>query len=608
MRKILLGLGLTAISFCAQAQTPYSLSGTSYSQDFDLIGNGLPLGWRVDSIVNKNAGLGNDAITRFSPTAASWGSTSRGFKNLASADGLVAASPVADQNASTDRVLGIRQVSAPGWDDKDSLASVAFQITNTTGLSAFNLQFKIQSLNTAAKRYHNWIVQYGLGSSPATFTTVATVPAVLTLDSNFSNTSVSVNFGAALDNQNQAVWIRLMPSDTTMGSGNRPQVGIDDFNLTWTGVAVNNIPQMVTLVPADNATAVPAGATNLTVTFDKNISIGSGNITVYNITDATNQIIPAANATVAGMTATIPNVNLVVGKDYAVQFDSTCFKNGVYSSLGIYNNTTWNFSTSIPNNNPVTSLNETFTGCNAPLLGLFSESSVVGGQTWRCSNFGRNDTDAVYMNGFAGGVSNDNEDWLVSPALDMSAMTAPYLHFWSKKRFVGNNTKEVFVSSNYTGDVTLATWTPLNINFANLDTIYVSYLNTNLTAYKASPFHVAFKYVSSAAGTADEWSIDDVYITDGPVSVKTFEASNLKFSVLGNTSDNQLKLLLESDKSNQFDVAILDLMGNVVYNSNINVIPGKNRIQISLPAMSDGMYFVKLSNASLKGVLKFNKQ
>ncbi len=607
MKKILLSLLMVAGSYFSQAQTPYALSGTSYTQDFDMIGSGLPLGWRVDSLVNKNAGLGNDAISRFSTSATTWGNTNRGFKNLASADGLLATASTADQNASTDRVLGIRQVSAAGWDDKDSLASVAFQIANTTGLTSFNLQFKIQSLNTGAKRYHNWIVQYGFGSTPATFTTVATTPAVLTLDSNFTNTSVTVNFGASLDNQNQPVWIRIMPSDTTMGTGNRPHAGIDDFNLTWTGAAVNNTPQIVTLVPADNATGVPAGATNLTVTFDKNISIGTGNITIYNITDITSQTIPAANATVSGMTATIPGVNLLTGKDYAVQFDSTCFKNGVYSSLGIYNNTLWNFSTSPAVTPPVTSLNESFVGCNAPLLGLFTESSQVGIQTWRCSNFGHNDTDAVYMNGYSGGAV-DNEDWLVSPALDMSAMTAPYLHFWTKKRFSGNNTKEVFVSSNYTGDVATATWVSFNIDFSNLDTTYIPYYNTNLTAYKAAPFHVAFKYVSSAAGTADEWSVDDVSITDGPVSVKTFEQSNLKFSVLGNTADNNLNLLLESDKNNQFEIAVLDMTGKVIYTSSANVNTGKNKIRINLPSMANGLYFVKVSNAELKGVLKFNKQ
>lgn len=608
MKKLVTILTIMMLGFTMQAQTPFALSGSSYTQSFDAIGNGLPLGWRVDSIVNKNAGLGTDAISRFSAATTTWGNTSRGFKNLASADGLVATSPTGDQNASTDRVLGIRQVSAAGWDDKDSLVSASFQMANTTGLTSFNLQFKIQSLNTGAKRYHNWIVQYGLGNNPATFTTVATSPAVITLDSNFTNTSVSVNFGAALDNQNQAVWIRIMPSDTSMGTGNRPHIGIDDFNLTWTGVAVNNTPQMMTLVPADNAVGVAAGATSLIITFDKNISIGTGNITVYNITDATNQVIPAANATAAGMTATIPGANLVVGKNYAVQFDSTCFKSGVYSSLGIYNNTLWNFSTSPAVNPPVTSLNETFTGCASPLLGLFTESSVIGAQTWRCSNFGHNDTDAVYMNGYAGGMTNDNEDWLVSPSLDMSAMTAPYLHFWSKKRFAGNNTKEVFVSSNYTGDVTAATWTPLNINFANLDTLWMQFLNTDLTAYKANPFNIAFKYISSAAGTADEWNIDDVYITDGPVSVKTFEEANLKMIVLGNSSDGILKLQLESNENNQFDIAVMDMMGNQIFSTLTNVHPGKNRLQFQLPSISNGMYFVKVSNSELKGILKFTKQ
>ncbi|MBK7587025.1 MAG: choice-of-anchor J domain-containing protein [Bacteroidetes bacterium] len=607
MKKILLSLCMFACSYWAQAQTPYALSGTSYTQNFDLIGSGLPLGWRVDSVVNKNAGLGNDAITRFSTAATTWGNVSRGFKNLASADGLLATANTADQNASTDRVLGIRQVSAAGWDDKDSLVSASFQIANTTGLTGFNLQFKIQSLNTGAKRYHNWIVQYGFGAAPTSFTTVTTTPAILTLDSNFTNTSVTVSFGASLDNQNQPVWIRLMPADTSMGGGNRPHVGIDDFNLTWTGVAVNNIPQLVTLSPADNATGVAAGVTNLTVTFDKNISIGTGNITVYNITDVTNVMIPAANATVAGMTATIPGVTLLTGKDYAVQFDSTCFKNGTYSSLGIYNNTEWNFSTSLPNT-AVTSLNESFMGCNAPLLGSFSQSSVVGSQSWRCSNFGHNDTDAVYMNGYAGGVTNDNEDWLVSPTLDMSAMTAPYLHFWSKKRFTGTNTKEVFVSSNYTGDVTTATWTPLSINFASLDSIYIPFNNTNLTAYKAAPFHIAFKYVSLATGSADEWSIDDVMITDGPVSVKTFEASNIKFSVLGNTNESQLNLLLESDKMDHFDISVIDMMGNRLCNTSFNVMEGKNKLQIVLPSMAAGLYFVKVSNKDVQGTLKFTKQ
>ncbi|MCC6448063.1 MAG: choice-of-anchor J domain-containing protein, partial [Chitinophagaceae bacterium] len=509
MKKNFLTIGALILAFSSFAQTPYVLSGTSYTQDFDNIGSGMPLGWRVDSLVNPNAGLGNDAISKFSATASTWGNTGRGFKNLASADGLLATASTQDQNNSTDRVLGLRQVSAAGWDDKDSLISASFQIANTSGLTNFNLEFKIQSLNVGAKRYNNWIVQYGLGSNPNTFTTVTTNPAVITLDSNFTNTLVTVNFGSNLDNQNQSVWIRIMPSDTSQGTGNRPHVGIDDFKLSWTGIAVNNKPQILTLTPPDNATGVSAATSSLSIDFDKTIAIGSGNITIYNITDASNQVIAAANAVPSGMSVTIPGVSLIAGKDYAVQFDSTCFKSGAYNSYGIYNNTEWNFQTGPAVNPAQTSLNETFTGCLSPNLGSFIQKSVTGAQTWKCSKYGNTDTSAVYMNGYANGATNDNEDWLISPNLDMSAMANPYLSFWSKKRFSGNNTKEVFISNDYSGDVATATWNNLSVDFSNLDTIYSAFNNININNYKATPFYIAFKYESSAAGSADEWSIDD---------------------------------------------------------------------------------------------------
>lgn len=608
MKKILLSIVALFSIATSQAQTtPYSLSGTTYTQSFDNLATGLPSGWRVDSIVNPTGGLGNDAIFRFSPTAVAWSNTGRGFKNIASADGLTAGSTSADQSASTDRALGIRQVSAAGWDDKDSLTSVAFCMANTSGLSAFNLQFKIQSLHPAAKRYHNWIVQFAVGANPATFANVVTAPATLTIDSNFSNTTVNVSFGAALDNQNQPVWIRLMPSDTTMGSGNRPQVGIDDFQLTWTGTAVNNTPQVVTYTPSSGATNVASTTTSLQIDFDKVITLGTGNVTINNITDATNQTITAGSCTAAGMVVTIPGVNLLAGKQYAVQYDSTCFKWNTYSCYGVYNNTSWSFTTAPPVVPPVTSLNESFVGCNAPLLGLFREFSVNGTQTWRCSNFGRNDTDAVFMNGFAGGVTLDNEDWLISPPLNLSAMTIPYLHFWSKKRFTGTNTKEVFVSSNFAGDPSTATWVNLNANFSNLDTLYSFFNNYNLNSYKATPFNIAFKYVSASTGTADEWSIDDVYVTDGAVGIRSFEEAGLNVMVLGTVND-QLNIQMVDLNNSSYQVTISDMQGKNLSSSHFNTIKGKNNFNVNVSNLSQGMYIVNIKNDSLNGNVKFVKQ
>jgi hypothetical protein len=307
------------------------------------------------------------------------------------------------------------------------------------------------------------------------------------------------------------------------------------------------------------------------------------------------------------MVVTIPGVNLLAGKQYAVQYDSTCFKWNTYSCYGVYNNTSWTFSTAPPVVPPVTSLNESFVGCNAPLLGLFREFSVNGTQTWRCSNFGRNDTDAVFMNGFAGGVTLDNEDWLISPPLNLSAMTIPYLHFWSKKRFTGTNTKEVFVSSNFAGDPSTAMWVNLNANFGNLDTLYSFFNNYNLNSYKAAPFNIAFKYVSASTGTADEWSIDDVYVTDGAVGIRSFEEAGLNVMVLGTVND-QLNIQMVDLNNSSYQVTISDMQGKNLSSSHFNTIKGKNNFNVNVSNLSQGMYIVNIKNDSLNGNVKFVKQ
>src|SRR5690606_5775712 len=91
-------------------------------------------------------------------------------------------------------------------------------------------------------------------------------------------------------------------------------------------------------------------------------------------------------------------------------------------------------------------------------MGVFVSYSEVGANnTWRCSRFGRNkstsgaDSFAVYINGGSGaGVSNANKDWLISKApFDFSAMNQPMLSFWQNRRFAGNVTRKVVVSTDY---------------------------------------------------------------------------------------------------------------------------------------------------------------
>ena len=108
-------------------------------------------------------------------------------------------------------------------------------------------------------------------------------------------------------------------------------------------------PTISTLSPADNATGVAVGA-NLVATFNENIAIGTGNITIKNLTDATQTTIAVTDTTqvsISGAVLTInPTADLVAGKNYAIQIAATAIKDLANNAFaGITNDTTWNFAT-----------------------------------------------------------------------------------------------------------------------------------------------------------------------------------------------------------------------------------------------------------------------
>lgn len=153
---------------------------------------------------------------------------------------------------------------------------------------------------------------------------------------------------------------------------------------------------------------------------------------------------------------------------------------------------------------------ETFTSN----FGLWTKQSVVGAQVWATNSFGNPGLCAV-MSGFASSVNNANEDWLISPSINLSNITSATLTFDNASRFSGNLI-EVLVSTNYTsGAPNTATWTPLS-GFT-LDTNTAAYVWTasgplNISAYTGnSNFRVAFKYTSTSTASRT-WEIDNVKV------------------------------------------------------------------------------------------------
>jgi len=185
-----------------------------------------------------------------------------------------------------------------------------------------------------------------------------------------------------------------------------------------------------------------------------------------------------------------------------------------------------------------------FNSCSAngtPGTGFVSYS-VSGIQRWACSTFGNNGSNGADMNGFAGGVAMDNEDWLISPALLIGSLNLPVLSFYSRGEFAGPSL-QLLISTNYDGssNPNTATWTDLQANFPSLTNTWTFTDGINLTPFKSFPtIYIAFKYISSAELGAARWTLDDVNIVERTKLLSVNPAS-LNFGEVsaGNNSSGQ---------------------------------------------------------------------
>jgi hypothetical protein len=245
MKKILLSYVIILCAFNTSAQV--SLNNPPYTENFDNIGSGLPAGFSVYTGATTPSTVGT--VAAFSSTITPWATTTAGFYNCASANGLTNASDAAQQESSTNRALAVRQSASFG----NPGAAFVFRIANTTNKTGFSLTLKLQTLDSATQGITAWSADYGFGANPTSFTQAIITPASSRTGGKkgtttyIFNNSLSINFGTALDNKNDVVWIRLRAplstSDATWGiiysalgitNTNPTMSGIDDWNLTWT--------------------------------------------------------------------------------------------------------------------------------------------------------------------------------------------------------------------------------------------------------------------------------------------------------------------------------------------------------------------------------------
>jgi len=364
------------------AQTPVTLgTGTSYTENFNGIGTGLPNGFGIFTGSNTTSlGTAGTFINTVGSTTL-WNATGAGFKNYASANGLTSAATSTEQGNATDRALGVRQTSSTGYDPG---AAFVFQAANTTGKKNFQLSFKLQSLDATSPRVTTWVVSYALGGNGASATTATAVGTVTTGGSTFSNNTVTVDFGSALDNSSQTATIRIYTSSATTGASNRASSAIDDFTLSWTNIVTITAPTATTgnVTAKTSTTATLPGNVNdngaaTTVSFDYNAGSSIGG-TPTNVAGTPGSVSAGAGATpvTAAITGLSPNTQ------YAYRV------NGV-NSAGTTNGTALTFFTApaAPVLSAATAVTATgftvnwgaVTGADSYLLDLSTENTFTTG-------------------------------------------------------------------------------------------------------------------------------------------------------------------------------------------------------------------------------------
>ncbi len=396
--------------------------------------------------------------------------------------------------------------------------------------------------------------------------------------------------------------------------GTPARINVDDIMITgYNDYATNVIVTDKTPVGRN----VLLSTNKLTIRFNGPVAKGTGNIVLHNVTAATNQTIDVTSADVK-VTAQNPEVevegiSLASGNSYYVTFDSAAFTSESVTarkSTGIYEDYIWTF-TAIDTATPPGLLNETFTNCAAPdFMGQFRSYSVSGAQNWRCGTQGHTDDFSVYMNGGFSGGANDNEDWLItSSKLDLSTVGNPVLDFWTKVRFSGATTKEILISTDYTGtgSPASATWqTVKNITDDVSGTDWVPFSNIPLASYKATPFYLAFKYVSlSANNAAQEWSLDDIVIRHVfPENVSSYHGNGVDMKVLGYATTSGITLSVTLPEAADMKTTVYDLAGRKVYEENSRLQAGQNIHMLNGLNLHPGMYLVRTGNGKYSGIVK----
>lgn len=237
-------------------------------------------------------------------------------------------------------------------------------------------------------------------------------------------------------------------------------------------------------------------------------------------------------------------------------------------------------------------------------LGVFMAYDMYGDQGWHQGTY--QGTTYAVCNGYASQTYNENEDWLISPAISSNGNQDAFLSFRTAMKFEGEPI-EVMLSIDYDGQSEPTDFEWINITDAfdystgNYEWVESGEVNVwgILDGYELGypDFYVAFVYKSTSV-SASSWEIDYVKVVS--YGTEAVEESNRTIGLYPNPAREQVSFMLEGDAQ----VSVYDMTGRLVSMANF----AAGEAQLGVSELVNGVYFVNFRFADgTTAVSKFVK-
>lgn len=228
-------------------------------------------------------------------------------------------------------------------------------------------------------------------------------------------------------------------------------------------------------------------------------------------------------------------------------------------------------------------------------LGVWTPYSVIGDQEWFQDEFGG--VTFAKVSGYQG-QPYANEDWLISPMLNLSLYEDVLFSFTTAANYTGPDL-ELYYSNDYdgSGDPTDFTWNSITDEAAWSagSWVWTPSGDIELDAYGSASFYLGFRFTSTETESAT-WELTECRVM-GILKTDIVQNNTIELQVYPNPATDFIQVVSNENAT----MEIVNLMGQKVLSQ--PVVTGSNTVSVN--ELKSGVYFVRVAYAD--GITAINK-